>query len=99
MHAYELQNTKTMIDQIVSASHQNAEIPVRMEEELSAVSDKMEMDTFCGEVEILWLIFLFFKVKRSEIMRKLGLESKQVIRVHSQDEIEWNFDDIFSEQR
>lgn len=49
-YAYELQNTKTMIDQIVSASHQNAEIPVRMEEELSAVSDKMEMDTFCGEL-------------------------------------------------
>ena len=49
-YAYELQNTKTMIDQIVSASHQNAGSPVRMEAELSAVSDKMEMDTFCGEL-------------------------------------------------
>jgi len=42
-YAYELQNTKTMIDQIVSASHQNAGSPVRMEAELSAVPDKMEM--------------------------------------------------------
>ena len=41
---------KTMIDQIVSASHQNAGSPVRMEAELSAVSDKMEMDTVCGEL-------------------------------------------------
>ncbi|WP_373927844.1 metallophosphoesterase family protein [Eubacterium ramulus] len=49
-YAYELQNTKTMIDQIVSASHQNAGSPVRMEAELSAVPDKMEMDTFCGEL-------------------------------------------------
>lgn len=49
-YAYELQNTKTMIDQIVSASHQNAGSPVRMEAELSAVSDKMEMDTVCGEL-------------------------------------------------
>lgn len=49
-YAYELQNTKTMIDQIVSASHRNAESPVRMEAELSAVPDKMEMDTFCGEL-------------------------------------------------
>ena len=49
-YAYELQNTKTMIDQIVSASHQNAGSPVQMEAELSAVSDKMEMDTVCGEL-------------------------------------------------
>ena len=49
-YAYELQNTKTMIDRIVSASHQNAGSPVRMEAELSAVPDKMEMDTFCGEL-------------------------------------------------
>lgn len=49
-YAYELQNTKTMIDQIVSASHRNAGSPVRMEAELSAVSDKMEMDTVCGEL-------------------------------------------------
>ena len=49
-YAYELQNTKTMIDQIVSASHQNAGSPIRMEAELSAVSDKMEMDTVCGEL-------------------------------------------------
>lgn len=49
-YAYELQNAKTMIDQIVSASHQNAGSPVRMEAELSAVSDKMEMDTVCGEL-------------------------------------------------
>ena len=41
---------KTMIDQIVSASHRNAGSPVRMEAELSAVPDKMEMDTFCGEL-------------------------------------------------
>lgn len=49
-YAYELQNTKTMIDQIVSASHRNAGSPVQMEAELSAVPDKMEMDTFCGEL-------------------------------------------------
>lgn len=49
-YAYELQNTKTMIDQIVSASHRNAGSPVRMEAELSAVSDKREMDTVCGEL-------------------------------------------------
>lgn len=49
-YAYELQNTKTMIDQIVSASHRNAGSPVQMEAELSAVPDKMEMDTVCGEL-------------------------------------------------
>lgn len=49
-YAYELQNTKTMIEQIVSASHRNVGSPVQMEAELSAVPDKMEMDTFCGEL-------------------------------------------------
>lgn len=49
-YAYELQNTKTMIDQIVSASHRNAGSPVQMEAELSVVPDKMEMNTFCGEL-------------------------------------------------
>ena len=52
--------------------------------EQNKLSDKIKLKDFLG-------IQKFDTEKLREIIK--------VIRVHSQDEIEWDFDDIFSEQR
>ena len=52
--------------------------------EQNELSDKIKLKDFLG-------IQKFDTEKLREIIK--------VIRVHSQDEIEWDFDDIFSEQR
>ena len=52
--------------------------------EQNKLSDKIKLKDFLG-------IKKFDTEKLREIIK--------VIRVHSQDEIEWDFDDIFSEQR
>ena len=52
--------------------------------EQNKLSDKIKLKDFLG-------IQKFDTEKLREVIK--------VIRVHSQDEIEWDFDDIFSEQR
>lgn len=47
-YSYELQNAKTMIDQIANISHQKEESPVPMED-LPAIPADLSMSAFCGE--------------------------------------------------
>ena len=62
---------------------EDAEISKKLLEQ-NELSDKIRLKDFLG-------IQKFDTEKLREIIK--------AIRVHSQDEIEWNFDDIFSEQR
>ena len=62
---------------------EDAEISKKLFEQ-NELSDKIRLKDFLG-------IQKFDTEKLREIIK--------AIRVHSQDEIEWNFDDIFSEQR
>ena len=62
---------------------EDAEISKKLLEQ-NELSDKIRLKDFLG-------IQKFDTQKLREIIK--------AIRVHSQDEIEWNFDDIFSEQR
>ena len=63
--------------------------------------------TFCSELLLLEQNELSDKIKLKDFLEIQKFDTEKlreiikVIRVHSQDEIEieWNFDDIFSEQR
>ena len=48
-YSYELQNVKTMIDQIASKSHQKEKSPVPIDEDLSTVPGNLVGGAFCGE--------------------------------------------------
>ncbi|MEY8431368.1 metallophosphoesterase [Lachnospiraceae bacterium 48-42] len=48
-YSYELQDVKTMIDQIASISHQTEKSPVQIDEDLPAVPGNLDTGGFCGE--------------------------------------------------